>query len=747
MKYTFLEFILDTNKKELFANNEILELTKRQYDLLLFLVKNPQIMFSKHELIEKVWAGRHVTENSIDQSISKVRKVLNSVKKDTYIKTEYGKGLMFVPEVNLVQKPVTSYYKHIAIAAIILVAIVVWMNIPGPSQTTTPRAKLDQAEKLIILPMKFSDKSISEIEQQGMNSLLQSTFNLLDSEDKTIFDDTSKTTQQAIEKHFKIEKDLLVVQSNITKKDNVYHAIIKLSNGIDTIKQTSITADNLNDLVNNQITIISGYNININQKDLKKVINSTPDQQYIQALGYQKQGDNDKAIEMLKQVLSKQEEHFQARLRLANIYIEEKKYAQSLSELNTLKATPAYEMIATEVELAYAQIKFNDQDYQALVSDLVSFQANHLTINDIKKAKIQLQIGFAYVALGKGAKAMKAFKIALINIDKNRHPLIYAKSYYGQGSVLITQEINDEVFDLFEKARKYAKNANNLHYQIVSLNSISSIYLSRFKWEKSIQTVEQLIELAELDNDNENYANGLSNLVAILNQRGHFTRARELNNKLEVLANKTGSDETMLLYLFFDAVIAMNFFEWEHAQMQIDRNYQIALDSKNYSLLLNNAFLTLELKLLKDDLDDFKEIWDERVAFINERGFERVQVYMDYYLARYYKQTNKINKAKEILQQVTNQATLNNDMKMLVDAQNQLAQIYLETDAKKSLEILNALEKHNPHPNPYLEIKAQALNRLGKKIQALSVLNQAKLVFSESWTAKNEAFYQSLKNP
>jgi hypothetical protein len=76
---------------------------------------------------------------------------------------------------------------------------------------------------------------------------------------------------------------------------------------------------------------------------------------------------------------------------------------------------------------------------------------------------------------------------------------------------------------------------------------------------------------------------------------------------------------------------------------------------------------------------------------------------------------------------------------MLVDVKNQLAEIYITIDPNISLEILNAMESDNPHPNPYLELKAKALHKLGKNIQAMSVINQAKLAYNESWTAENQA--------
>jgi len=71
--------------------------------------------------------------------------------------------------------------------------------------------------------------------------------------------------------------------------------------------------------------------------------------------------------------------------------------------------------------------------------------------------------------------------------------------------------------------------------------------------------------------------------------------------------------------------------------------------------------------------------------------------------------------------------------------------VLFRSDANKSLEILNQLEQHNPHPNPYLDLKAQALQKLDRNIQALSVINQAKLVYHESWTTEHQSLLESLQ--
>ena len=52
---------------------------------------------------------------------------------------------------------------------------------------------------------------------------------------------------------------------------------------------------------------------------------------------------------------------------------------------------------------------------------------------------------------------------------------------------------------------------------------------------------------------------------------------------------------------------------------------------------------------------------------------------------------------------------------------------------------------YKPNPNPYLELKAIALNLLGRKVEALSLLNEAKLVFHEAWKAENQALLEHLQ--
>lgn len=68
-------------------------LPKKEFELLFFLAQNPNKVFGREEILEKIWgADIYVLERTIDVHIRKLREKLG----ESYIKTLKGVGYMFV---------------------------------------------------------------------------------------------------------------------------------------------------------------------------------------------------------------------------------------------------------------------------------------------------------------------------------------------------------------------------------------------------------------------------------------------------------------------------------------------------------------------------------------------------------------------------------------------------------------------------------------------------------------------------
>lgn len=84
-------FLLDFKLKELSIRNVTIPLTKTEFELLALLAKSPDRMFSRENIIQKLWSETpYITERTVDVHITRLRKKLGDYAGVIYNKTGYG---------------------------------------------------------------------------------------------------------------------------------------------------------------------------------------------------------------------------------------------------------------------------------------------------------------------------------------------------------------------------------------------------------------------------------------------------------------------------------------------------------------------------------------------------------------------------------------------------------------------------------------------------------------------------------
>ena len=82
---------IDKKKHSIKINNNQIDLTPKEYDLLLCLVENPGIVFSREQLLDKIWGLDYLGESrTIDVHINTLRNKLGDL--GEYIVTTHGVG-------------------------------------------------------------------------------------------------------------------------------------------------------------------------------------------------------------------------------------------------------------------------------------------------------------------------------------------------------------------------------------------------------------------------------------------------------------------------------------------------------------------------------------------------------------------------------------------------------------------------------------------------------------------------------
>src|SRR5580658_8875907 len=83
---------------------EVLPVEPKAFRVLLILLRNPQKLISKEELLNAVWGDAAVTENSLTRSIALLRRLLgDETRSPRYIETVATVGYRFICKVEVAE--------------------------------------------------------------------------------------------------------------------------------------------------------------------------------------------------------------------------------------------------------------------------------------------------------------------------------------------------------------------------------------------------------------------------------------------------------------------------------------------------------------------------------------------------------------------------------------------------------------------------------------------------------------------
>jgi DNA-binding response OmpR family regulator len=94
----FMQITIDTSSKVAYYDGTVLDLTKKEFDLLLYFVTNKRKVISKNALAQHLWGDEMDMANNFDfiyTHIKNLRKKLMEKGSPDYIKSIYGMGYKF----------------------------------------------------------------------------------------------------------------------------------------------------------------------------------------------------------------------------------------------------------------------------------------------------------------------------------------------------------------------------------------------------------------------------------------------------------------------------------------------------------------------------------------------------------------------------------------------------------------------------------------------------------------------------
>ena len=92
-KITYKDIVLDEDARTVHRTGELIELTKREFDLLHMLMTNVNRVLTRELLLDKIWGlGTYAETNVVDVYVRYLRNKIDKPKQESYIQTVRGTG-------------------------------------------------------------------------------------------------------------------------------------------------------------------------------------------------------------------------------------------------------------------------------------------------------------------------------------------------------------------------------------------------------------------------------------------------------------------------------------------------------------------------------------------------------------------------------------------------------------------------------------------------------------------------------
>ncbi len=88
----FADLRLDTVTREVFRGDRALDLTTREYELLLLFLRHPRHVLTREQILDHVWGTPYVESNAIEVHIGRLREKLEAAGEPRLIQTLRGAG-------------------------------------------------------------------------------------------------------------------------------------------------------------------------------------------------------------------------------------------------------------------------------------------------------------------------------------------------------------------------------------------------------------------------------------------------------------------------------------------------------------------------------------------------------------------------------------------------------------------------------------------------------------------------------
>ena len=741
MIYQFLKFKLNTSTQELYFTNQKIALTKQNYKLLLYLLENNKSLSSKTDLVNTVWDGRVVADNTIDKSITKLKKILNKYSHQDYFETQYGKGIRLLPEVVIHSDKFRRKYLYL-IASLIIVIIL--LNTTNFSSKISD-IKTIKKHLLLILPNKKLDNT-THWWSANNHKIIENV--LAENSRISIMDFNEKPKNLDIKHYLKhlwiISPQLKVLKTSIKKSHEEYQLDLVLTDNIQNTESINIKNKDYNNLIKSAHNWLSKK---ITNREIEEHIsflnNSTITENYLRGLQNVSDGKLEKAEKYFDLCLLDNPNFHLCTLDLARVKHIQGNNNEALAQINSLLSMQIPTIIALKANILQGDIYLKTNEInqaKAVYQNIINNYANNDLIMETK-----LKLSQTYSQLNKKTSAIKLLDDLIASTPENYYAQLLAEAYENKAVVL--ENLGELKFakTSINKAKVIYNKLGDIDGEAKVYKLLAKISQQENNYTKATLELNHALGIDKVLQNNLNIAETVSSLIKIHYSQGQFNKVLLYSRQLydmSIINNFSSYKLIATIYLTKSAIIKK---QWGKAQLLLDEYTQLSLETNNFREIVNNKLLYLDFLLESNNYSEIPALINHTHAIINENNFVDLQIQLDEKFGNYYYAIKQSRRAISLLTTSLFHARKSNDIHTIISTTLLLTKIHLsKKEAISANKLLISLESYSPFAYPYLLLKSKTQQTMGHLLHALELANKCKRQANDFWQKDDENYLNEL---
>lgn len=752
MKLNFLNFVLDKSKQTLFHGADEIKLSKNNYLLLCYLTENHNRLMTKDEIMAYVWNGRIVSDNSLNQNISALRKMLSDFDDQTIIETEFGKGFKFVPEIsfqteNTAQNESKKWYRKPAFMAIVGFVMIMLITHVVNDFFNPARAGNQNYTPVIMLNSSNPDDWL-ESSTSGLINMLVS----LPKENNLI---TTKNNQQSnnqaqfLDNYWRINPETEAIKAHLESNTQTYQLHLSVIRKDNEISET-ISHPVLYELIlkGNQ-WLVTNSKLQATQTPIEELITNDPHalELYLRGFHELKQGNFPAAENYAELAIEKNPQFHLARLLLAETKYRQGDNESSLAKLETLIQINTPPELQIPIESLRGDILDTAGRYDEAVQIYEQIIKDNTAINPIQLLDVRYNLSYTLATLLRYQDALYQLNLIKQQINPTAHTELYAHTLQKEGSVLLQ-------IGKTKRAKQAANESIRIFTELADDMSAAKvkILLARIAnhesdYEAAVHHLTQAVTTYRAADFALGVGATLNELIYAQRINGQLSAAWKNMTEMRQIALDIDYFAMLMAASEAEFEIALNRGQLDIAEQVLDA-YLNASKSNDFARgLFKHNLMSLSLVIEKKQPELTAPFIQAIEQHINESQEERLRPRLNVQIARVKLLLNQPEEAINLLEKARTNAHTAGDQETVNLANSYLLKIHHQQNNWPAMEkIIDLASDNEPQPYPFLLYHAKLMQAQGNLIEAISLAQLCKQQANELWRSKDANYLQSLIN-